>query len=198
MRSACYRKSAATYLVAAAVAFTCNVTKAASADEGAGKDLIGSWEIEGKVIVYSADGAGTNHDSSRFRWRLNEGRLIARQQAPDGTLGEKWSVPIAFTKDRKEFSYLLGGIDGGRRRVTCYKLDQEARRFQGRTDADRAYPADAEALKGEGPPDASAPSPKTAGHGPANAPPREAIVDVGPTRVPETKVGDTFFLKLRV
>jgi hypothetical protein len=92
-------------------------------------------------------------------------------------------VQIAFTKDRKELSYLLGKIDGGRRRVTFYKLDQEGRLFRGRTDADRAYPADTQALKGEGPPEASAPSPKTAGRGPANVPEREAIVDVGSASV---------------
>ncbi len=170
MRSVIRRNPVAAYVVAAAAIFTGGVANPAAADEPTAKDLVGSWEREGKINVYSADGAGTNHDTSRFRWEFNDGRLIAQRQEPEGKLGEEWSVPIVFTKDRLEFSFLLGGEDGGRKRVTFHKLDPNGRRFAGRTDADRAYPPDAEALKGEGPPDPTAPTP--ARPTPAEAPRR--------------------------
>jgi hypothetical protein len=157
MKIACYRNQLATSLITVAAVFTCGAANPAVADELTGKDLVGSWEREGNVNVFAADGTGKNYDANRFHWELKEGRLISRRKAPDGELGEEWSVPIVFTKDRKEFSYLLGADDGGRQRVTFHKLGKDGRRFEGRTDADRAYPPDAEALTGEGPPEESAP-----------------------------------------
>ena len=179
MKIACCRNPVATYLITAAVLFICGAAGPANADEPTGNDLVGSWEREGKVNVFSANGTGKNHDASRFNWELKAGRLIARSHAPDGKLGEEWSVLIVFTKDRNEYSFLTGAQEGGGlQRVTFYKLDADRQRFEGRTDADRAYPPNAEALKGEGPPDESAPSPVR----PAKSNPREnkSIVRVGP------------------
>jgi hypothetical protein len=163
MRIICCRMPLVACLFTAAAVFTCGGPNRAAADEPMGKEkaLAGSWEREDKVTVFSADGTGTNHDASRFRWVLKDSRLIARSQPPDGKLGDEWAVSIVFTKDEKEFSFLLGGEDGGLERVTFHKLDLDGRRFKGRTDADRAYPQDAAALKGEGPPDESAPTPRT-------------------------------------
>ena len=140
---------------------------ARAADAGPDRGLVGTWEKEGKDAkasqVFGADGTGKNPDGSRFRWELKGGRLMARALGAGGGLGDEWSVPIAFTRDRKEYSYLLGGGDGGLRRITWFKLDPQGRRYADRSEADRAYPQDAEALKGEGPPkgdgDRPAPSP---------------------------------------
>ncbi|SIO65155.1 hypothetical protein SAMN05444166_7608 [Singulisphaera sp. GP187] len=140
------------HLLAVAAFFLGGSSPARAADDEPGKALVGAWEKDGKVTVISADGTGKNHDGSRFRWELKGGRLIARSRAGDGKLGEEWSVPIAFTRDEKEYSYLLGGEDGGLKRMTYSKLDPQGRRYAGRTEADRAYPPDAEALEGEGPP----------------------------------------------
>ena len=182
MRIARRRNPLAAFLFIASAVFTCTGKIPADADEPMGKDLVGSWEIGDKVTVFSADGTGMNNDGSRFRWELKERRLIARKEAPDGKLGEEWSILISFTKDRKEFSYLLGARDGGRQRVTFHKLDRNGRRFGGRTDADRAYPPNAEALKGEGPPADSAPTPipRTTQPTQAKLTGREAIIRVGP------------------
>jgi hypothetical protein len=145
-------------LIAAAASLPSVGWRLCVADEGPSKTLVGSWEREGQVNVFSADGTGKNHDGSRFRWEWKEGRLIAQARAEDGGLGEEWSVPIAFTRDGKEFSYLLGGKDGGLERITFHKLDEEGRRFEDRTDEGRAYPPGSEALKGEGPPAGDAPT----------------------------------------
>jgi hypothetical protein len=159
MRTACYRNPLGVCLLVATAAFTCGATCPANTNDPTEKDLVGSWELKGKVNVFSADGTGTSYDGSRCRWKLEDGRLVARRLGTDGSLDEEWSVPIVFTKDRNEFSYLLGADDGGRQRVTFHKLDPDGRPYQGRTDADRAYPPDAEALRGEGPPEKGAPTP---------------------------------------
>jgi hypothetical protein len=192
MRSACCRNPLAAYLFTIATVFNCGGPSPADTDEPMRSALLGSWEHTGKVIVFSADGTGTNYDATRFHWELTEGRLIARRQAPVGTLGDEWSILIVFTKDRKEFSYLLGAEDGGLQRVTFHKLDPDGRRFGERTDADRAYPPNAEALKGEGPPEESAPKPepKPVRPRPAKAPGGEAIIRVGPN-VQVSKERDT-------
>lgn len=156
------------HLLAAAALLFASGSHARAADEEPGKVLVGTWETDGKdgnaAMAFTADGTGKNHDGSRFRWELKEARLTARSLGADGKLGDEWSVPIAFTRDRKEYSYLLGGEDGGLRRITWYKLDPQGRRHAGRSEADRAYPTDSDALKGEGPPKGDgglpAPSPR--------------------------------------
>jgi hypothetical protein len=83
----------------------------ATGAEKPGEALVGSWEREaGKVAVYQSDGTGKNPDGSRFRWELKEGSLIARSLAADGKPGEEWSVPVAFTRDRKEFTFYLARV----------------------------------------------------------------------------------------
>jgi hypothetical protein len=140
------------WCVAAVVALLMTSVAMATADDEPRNFLIGSWEREGKVNIFSPDGTGKNNDGSRFRWELKGEHLIAKAQLPDGKSGEEWSVPIVFTKDKKEYSYLIGGENGDLKRITFYKLDQNNRRFSGRSEADRAYPPESEALKGEGQP----------------------------------------------
>ncbi len=184
MRIVCCRIPFVAHLFTAAVVFTCGGTIRALADDPMGKALVGSWECRGKVIVFSADGTGKNHDASRFRWELKEGRLIAHSQKPDGKLGNAWSVPIVFTKDQKEYCYLTGAEDGdGMQRVTFHKLDPDGRHFERRTEADRAYPPNAEALKGEEPPEEGEtpkPQPNPVRLAPATLSSGEAIIRVGP------------------
>jgi hypothetical protein len=156
----CFPVRIAAFLFTAAAVFTCGGATKSVNDEPTEKRLVGSWEREGKVNVFLADGSGKNHDGSRFRWQYRDGRLTARKQEEDGKLGDEWSVLIVFTKDSQEYSFLVGALQGGGlQRVTFLKLDPDGRPFDGRSDADREYPPNAEALKGEGPPQESAPSP---------------------------------------
>jgi hypothetical protein len=109
------------------------------------KKLVGTWETEDRVkIVYSADGTGKNHDGSRFKWRLKPGLLVAQTISKEGADGPANQVPIAFSRDGKEYKLLL---EGGRLQPHYYRLLPNGQRDSRRTAGGRAFPPDPPGMK---------------------------------------------------
>ena len=81
MRMICCRMPLVACLFTAVAVFACSGPNRAAGDEPMRKEksLVGSWEREDKVIVFAADGTGTNNDASRFRWAA-QGRPADRAE----------------------------------------------------------------------------------------------------------------------
>ncbi len=99
-----------------------------------------SWQEEDghKGPTFHADGTGLNPDGSKFEWRVEGDLLLARRPAEKGQ-PESWhKIPILFSRDAKEYRFVLGKKEYRRFRISAMtakpddKRTEEGRQFRRR------------------------------------------------------------------
>jgi hypothetical protein len=99
-----------------------------------------SWQEEDgrKGPTFHADGTGRNADGSKFEWCVEGDLLLARRLVEKGQREHWTKIPILFSRDAKEYRFILGPKEYRRFRISTTtgkpddKRTEEGRQFRRR------------------------------------------------------------------